>query len=98
MTPKDLEDIRSWRRGEWVADITEIESMVYGLVDELDRLRAAAAALKQYVHDENNAGMLLRDLNHKTGNGQATKAMYCGSIEALTALLSRGCELGLWED
>jgi hypothetical protein len=46
MTPKDLEDIRSWRRGEWVADITEIESMVYGLVDELDRLRAAAEALR----------------------------------------------------
>ena len=49
MTPKDLEDIRSWRRGEWVADITEIESMVYGLVDELDRLRGAAEGLGAWL-------------------------------------------------
>jgi hypothetical protein len=49
MTPKDLEDIRSWRRGEWVADITEIESMVYGLADELDRLRAAADGLRAWL-------------------------------------------------
>lgn len=46
MTQKEIEDIRSWRRGEWVADITEIESMVYGLVDELDRLRGAAEKLE----------------------------------------------------
>lgn len=90
MTPKDLEDIRSWRRGEWVADIAEIESMVYGLVDEIDRFRAAAGALAASVRET-------YDENWKAAaqSAIATHQIVC----ALTCeeVLKKGRELGLWE-
>ena len=40
VTPERLEKIRSWRRSEWCADVTELASMIYDLVDELDDVRA----------------------------------------------------------
>ena len=96
MTPKDLEDIRSWRRGEWAADITEIESMVYGLVDEIDRLRAAADGLeaevsrKQICHEEQSKQDFI-DISLAGGG-------YVQSAGAYADVLTRGRELGLFTD
>lgn len=93
MTPKEIEDIRSWRRGEWVADITEIESMVYGLVDEIDRLRAAADGLEHYVTTRRDD---MRD-SLKSGLLEGPER-WCAAREGatLTETLDRGRELGLW--
>lgn len=94
MTPKEIEDIRSWRRGEWVADITEIESMVYGLVDEIDRLRAAADGLEHYVTTRRDD---MRD-SLKSGLLEGPER-WCAAREGatLTETLDRGRELGLWK-
>jgi hypothetical protein len=92
MTPKEIEDIRSWRRGEWAADITEIESMVYGLVDELNRLRAAAEFTKRAI--ETRTELLARLTPHRPTMAQQFDA---GGIDALERLLRSGRELGLWE-
>ena len=95
MTPKEIEDIRSWRRGEWVADITEIESMVYGLVDELDRLQTTADGLeaelsrKQNHHEEQSKQDFI-DISLAGGG-------YVQSARAYADVLTRGRELGLWK-
>ena len=94
MTPKEIEDIRSWRRGEWVADITEIESMVYGLLDELDLLRAAADSFRSYLDLLGDRHNELADRSESARHRDA----YIAIAGAIAGIEAQGRTLGLFTD